>query len=89
MFNIWRRRMKENQLGTLEIEELRGPREMISKIGREEDDMQLAADIAAWRAAKVRRNAQRDRTILLGTDDASENPVVTERDLGEANAQEA
>ncbi|RPB14469.1 hypothetical protein P167DRAFT_572202 [Morchella conica CCBAS932] len=98
MFNTWRRRTEENQLGTLEviresiqdkIEELRGPQEVISKVGREEDDVQLAADIAAWRAAKARRNAQRDQAILLGTNDASEDPVATGRDLGAAKAQEA
>jgi hypothetical protein len=63
---------------------------VISKVGREEDDVQLAADIAAWRAAKARRKAQQDRAILLGTDGgASENPVATGRDLGAAKAQEA
>ncbi|RPB06352.1 hypothetical protein P167DRAFT_580662 [Morchella conica CCBAS932] len=59
-----------------------------SGVGREEDDVQLAGDIAAWRAAKVRRKAQRDRVILLGTHDASENPVATGRDLGAAKGQE-
>ncbi|RPB07528.1 hypothetical protein P167DRAFT_579138 [Morchella conica CCBAS932] len=84
MFKIWRRRTEENQLGTLKviresiqdkIEELRGPRK--------------AADIAAWRAAKARQKAQQDRAILIWTEDASENPVATGRDLGAAEAQEA
>ncbi|RPB11988.1 hypothetical protein P167DRAFT_574640 [Morchella conica CCBAS932] len=73
--------------GGLYIEELRGPREVTSKVGKEEDDMDLAAEITAPRVAKARRKAQRDRAILLGTDDDSENPVTIGRDLGAANGQ--
>ncbi|KAH0604884.1 uncharacterized protein H6S33_006552 [Morchella sextelata] len=77
MMDTWKKRSAQNQMGTLEviretigekIEELRGPKEVISKVGQKEDDEALAADIAAWRAAKARRKAQGVRATVENSD---------------------
>jgi hypothetical protein len=41
---------------------------VISKVGQKEDDEALAADIAAWRAAKARRKAQGVRATVENSD---------------------
>lgn len=53
---------------------------MISKVGQKEDDAALAADIAAWRAAKARHKAQGVRATVEHSD-VDNNAVPLE--LGE------